>query len=89
MNAVILAIAGAVVGGTFSAIGLIWSAIRSVNQKKSMEQREQNEQRGQIDVELSSGRSVSINIGSATPEELVSFIDTIKEGSKSSRGQVA
>lgn len=86
MDAVVFAIVGAVVGVLSSSLGVIWSAIKSRRQKKTTEQREQREQHGQIDVKLSSGRSISINIGSATPEELVNFIDEIKEGNKGAAG---
>jgi hypothetical protein len=89
MAVIILASAGAALGTVVSALGLIWSAIKVASQKKAVERREENEQPGQIDVELSGGRSISINIGSATPEELVNFIDRIKAGSASSEGKVA
>lgn len=83
MAAVVFSIAGAVLGVLAAGLGVIWSAINSWRQKKADKQREQH---GQIDVKLSSGRSISINIGSATPEELVNFIDSIKEGNEDAAG---
>jgi hypothetical protein len=87
MDAVVFAIAGVVLGALSSGLGVIWSAIKSIRRKKNTEQREQHEQHGQIDVELSGGGSISINISSATPEELVSFIDKIKEENEDAAGK--
>jgi hypothetical protein len=86
MTSIAFAIVGAIVGVVSSSLGVIWSAIKSRSHQKAIEQREQREQHGQIDVKLSGGRSISINIGSATPDELVNFIDEIKGGSADSVG---
>jgi hypothetical protein len=82
MDGITWAVVASVAGVLSSTIVLIWSAITVRNQeKKHIEEEGRRSRDHQVRVKSPEGESVSFDVSSATPEQLVSFIARVKEWS--------